>query len=329
MDRVLYEDRSAIRMLAMRRTMFVVAIEDVPMVHSAASLAVARTERKRNEQFVALLGVEDAAEWLTAAREATIVALERLGEATTQELALEVPALPERVRVNIGKPYEAEVSMSSRVLLALAVEGRIVRSRRRGSWISGQYRWTSAERWFRGPIDPVPVDAAQAELVRRWLGRFGPGTETDLRWWTGFTAREIRAALATVGAVTVDLDGGAGFCLPHDLEPTPLPEPWVALTPGLDPTLMGWKERDWYLGEHKAALFGSTGNGGPAVWADGRIVGGWAVRPGGEVVWKLLEDVGREKASGVEAEAARLTEFLSAVAVVPRFPTPLERELVS
>jgi hypothetical protein len=327
-DQALYEDRVLVRMLAMRRTMFVVPIEDAPMLHAAASLAVAARERKRNEQLVAMLGVDDVDAWISETEAATLEALERMGEATAQELAAEVPALREKVRMNVGKPYEGSIGMSSRILLLLAAEGKVVRGRPRGTWISSQYRWAPMIRWLGRPMPELPEAEAQAELVRRWLKSFGPGTEEDIRWWTGWTARPVRAALASVGAVEVDLDGQSGFVLPDDFEPTPAPEPWVALLPSLDPTTMGWKARDWYLGGHKDALFDTSGNAGPTIWVDGRIVGGWAMRPEGDVVTKLLEDVGGEPSESIDAEAARLTGWLKAVRVIPRFPTPLYRELV-
>jgi Winged helix DNA-binding domain len=203
-----------------------------------------------------------------------------------------------------------------------------VRGRPRGTWISSQYRWAPMTRWLGRPMPDLPVAEAQAELVRRWLSRFGPGTEEDIRWWTGWTVRAVRTALAAVDAVEVDLGGHTGYLLPDDLEPTPAPEPWVALLPSLDATTMGWKLRDWYLGGHKDALFDLSGNAGPTIWVDGRIVGGWAIHPEGDVVMKLLEDVGREASESIDAEAARLTGWLKAARVVPRFPTPLYRELV-
>ena len=46
-ERELYEERTVLRVLAMRRTLFLVPVDDVPMVHAAASRAVAETERKR------------------------------------------------------------------------------------------------------------------------------------------------------------------------------------------------------------------------------------------------------------------------------------------
>jgi hypothetical protein len=92
-----------------------------------------------------------------------------------------------------------------------------------------------------------------------------------------------RDADPTIGVVEVDLDSGVGFVLPHDLESTPKPKPWVALLPALDPTTMGWQAREWYLGAHKDALFDRNGNAGPTIWGNGRIVGGWAIRKSGEV----------------------------------------------
>ncbi len=327
-DRALYHDRLLVRMLAMRRTMFVVPVEEVPIFHAAAALGIARTERKRNEALAAMLGIRRPAAWLRKAETAALNALEQRGEATAQELAADVPALRQKVRVNIGKRYEGDIGMSSRVLLLLALEGKVVRARPRGTWVSSQYRWAAMARWLGRPVPSLSTSEAQTDIVRRWLSRFGPGTEADIRWWTGWTARVVRSALASIGAVEVDLDGQRGFVLPHDLESTPKPKPWVALLPPLDPTTMGWQAREWYLGPHKDALFDRNGNAGPTIWVNGCIVGGWAIRRSGEVVTRLLEDIGRAASHAVEAEAARLTAWLGAAPPVARFPTPLAKELL-
>ena len=138
----------------------------------------------------------------------------------------------------------------------------------------------------------------------------------------------MAAAVAPLDLTDVDIEGaGAGVALAGDLEPTPPPAPWAALLPALDPTTMGWSQRDWYLGEHKPALFDRMGNAGPTVWWDGRIVGGWAARGAGEVVVRLLEDVGREATAAIDAEAARVAAFVDGGRFSPRFPTPLEKEL--
>src|SRR2546430_15668190 len=47
MERALYEDRTLIRLLAMRRTVFVIPVELAPAVLTASSRLVAAQERKR------------------------------------------------------------------------------------------------------------------------------------------------------------------------------------------------------------------------------------------------------------------------------------------
>ncbi len=127
----------------------------------------------------------------------------------------------------------------------------------------------------------------------------------------------------------VDLEGATGFVLADDLEPTQRLDPSAALLPTLDPTTMGWKERDWYLGPHAALLFDRNGNAGPTVWWDGRVVGGWSQRRDGEIVFRLLEDVGREAVQAVEAEVARVTSWLGDARFSPGFLPPFQRALAS
>ncbi len=220
--------------------------------------------------------------------------------------------------------------MSSRTLLQLGVESRVLRARPTGSWLSGQYRWAVTRDWLGGPIEDVPIAEASAAIVASWLGSFGPATETDLRWWTGWPVSQVRAAIDDVGAVEVDLgEDGSGFILPDGLEDVPEPDTWVALLPSLDSTAMGWKERSWYLGDHEEELFDRNGNAGPTVWVDGRIVGGWAIAPDGEVRYEVFEDIGSEAATLVEARCHDLEKWLDGTSVTPRFRSPHERRLSS
>ncbi len=326
----LYEERALVRMLGMRRTLFVVPRELVPVVYAACTRTIAVRERRRLEKMVLDSDISSRpAAWLTRTLSTARKALEERGEAFTKDLVAEIPILAKRLRVASGTKFEATQSVGSRVLPQLAMEGRIVRGRPRGSWVSGQYRWVPMERWLDGSIPAMEQGKAQAELLGRWLAAFGPATEADIRWWTGWTAREARAALAVVPHAVVDLDGEVGFVLADDLEPAETLEPSAALLPTLDPTTMGWKERDWYLGEHASLLFDSNGNAGPTVWWGGRVVGGWSQRRDGEIVFRLLEDVGRDAVWAVEAEAARVAAWLGDVRFSPGFLPPFQRELAA
>jgi len=327
-EHALYEERSLVRMLGMRRTMFVVPVELAPIIQASTTDAVAAAQRRRYTQIITDAGVGDGA-WLKEVEEGAMRALAARGEATGAELSTDEPRLRTQVVMAEGKAYGGKVNITTWVLFLLAAEGRIVRGRPRGSWISSQYRWSPIEAWLPGGMAEVHPEEARAELVRRWLAAYGPGTAADIKWWTGWTAGQVKQALAAIGPVEVDLGGTTGLVLPGDTEPVAAPEPAVSLLPALDPTPMGWQERSWYLGGHGPALFDRSGNVGPTVWWDGRIVGGWAQRSSGEVVYRLLEDVGRDVTVAVEASAGRLTEWIGSVRVTPRFRTPLERELVA
>lgn len=329
-ERALYVDRTLVRLLGMRRTVFVVPVELVGVVMAASTRAILPIEQRKAVQFVEEGGLTDDGEsWLRAVGEATLAALRARGEATGAELSAEVAPLRERVIVAAGTRNETEQRMTTRVLFLLAAQGRIVRGRPLGSWTSSQYRWAPVESWLPDGVPDLPTRHARAQLVQGWLAAFGPGTQHDVTWWTGWGKRDTAQALADVGAVQVDLDGEPGVLLPDDLDEVATPEPWVALLPALDPTPMGWAGRDFHIGEHRGVLFDRTGNIGPTVWCDGRIVGGWAQRPDGEVVVRVLEDVGAEPAAHIAATAADLTTAMGGVRVTPRFRTPLERELSS
>ncbi|MEA2972911.1 MAG: hypothetical protein QOG82_1369 [Actinomycetota bacterium] len=334
-ERELYDVRSLVRMLGMRRTMWVVPVELVAVVHGACTRAIEVRERDRLVRYLAEAGVVDADEgpaWLEEVEEATMEALAAAGEATAAELSPVVAGLRERLHLGVGTKWEAVQGSSTRVLLVLAASGRIVRGRPRGSWISSQYRWSTTASWLPGGMDRgltlLPTGVAQVELVWKWLAAFGPGTVADLAWWTGLTLGDVRRAVAELPTVEVDVGGPKpGLVLADDVEPVEPPAPSAALLPALDATVMGWKERSWYLGDHGPALFDRSGNAGPTVWWDGRIVGGWAQRKTGEVVVRFLEDVGAEAKAVAESEAARLQSAIGPVRVTPRFRTPLEREL--
>ena len=330
LEDALYERRTLVRMLGMRRTLFVVPFDLAVVMDAACARALAPGQRRRVARLVEEQGIDpDGGAWVERVMAATLAALDERGEATARELVAVVPELAEQITFGEGRDWGGTYGMSTRILFLLAAEARIVRTRPLGSWVSGQYRWAPISAWIPGGLDVVPAREARAELTRRWLRTFGPGTEIDLKWWTGWGIGDTRAALSAVRALEVEVDHGPAYLAPDDLETAPPIEGRPALLPSLDPTVMGWKERDFYLGDHDRWLFDRNGNAGPTVWWKGRVVGGWAQRRSGEVVFRLLEDVGSEATAAVESEAARLEAWLGAVRITPRFRTPLDRELDS
>lgn len=330
LEDALYERRALVRMLGMRRTLFVVPLDLAAVMDEACTKPLAAGERKRLVRMLEDQGIARAGKggrWLDRVAAETLDALAGRAEATARELTKDVPELGAKLSFGEGKTWAGTMGVSTRVLFLLATEGRVVRARPLGGWTSGQYRWARTETWLGEPLPPIDHAEACADLLGRWLRAFGPATLTDIRWWTGWTAKLARTTLEGLGVVEVSLDEGAGYVLPDDLDPVDEVEPWVALLPGLDPTVMGWKERGWYLGDHATELFDRNGNAGPAAWANGRVVGGWTQTGNGEVVVELLERVDARTRKLTDAERDRLRDWLGDVRITPRFRTPLERSL--
>src|SRR3954453_9762926 len=209
LDDALYEHRSLVRMLGMRATLFVTTPELAAEIDAACTKAIAATERRRVTRLLEEQGVAaDGGVWLATAIRDTMAALHEHGELAGAQLSKLVPALNTKLRFGSGK-WAAEVAMTTRVVFLLAAEGAIVRGRPRGSWISGQYRWTPTDVWLGAPLPTIQRDEASARLLRAWLGGFGPATMADIRWWTGWTARQTDAALGALDIAEVALEDDA------------------------------------------------------------------------------------------------------------------------
>ena len=319
-DRALYEDRSVVKQLAMRRTLFVLPLDLLPAVRGSAAARTADAERKRIVKDAVLAGLDtDGERWLAGARERVLAHLaDHADGVRAVDVGPLLPELAQRVEVSAGSSWN-----HSRVLTHLGATGDLVRGVNTSHWRVFRPRWVRTCDWL-GDVPPAwTSDEGYAELVRRWLQRFAPGTTADLVWWLGATQGIVRAALADVDAVEVRLaDGSAAWVLPDDLDPEPPADPWAALLPVLDPTVMGWKARGWYLGEHGPALFDRNGNAGTTAWWDGRAVGCWVQDPDGAVVVDLLEDVGADARTALDVEAQRLTTWLAGERVGTVYPSP-------
>lgn len=86
-ERALYEDRSLVRVMGMRRTVFAVPAELAPVVQAACGRGVATQERRNFHALLVKEGVtDDPAPWLQEVEAVAARALAALGESTAAEL---------------------------------------------------------------------------------------------------------------------------------------------------------------------------------------------------------------------------------------------------
>jgi len=326
LEDALFESRSLIKQLAMRRTLFVFPRELLPAAVSSPSARVARQEYGRLVKDLERGQVTtDGAGWLAAAREAVLRRLAGGAELSARELREDLAELAGQVSWYEHKPYGTVLHVAPRVLAWLSANGDLVRGRNAGHWRITRPLWTRTDDWLGAPVDRCEESVGYAELVASYLRSFGPVTERDLLWWFGATKGTMRHALSDLHAVQVRLERDqTGWVLPDDVDPEPPVEPWAALLPALDPTALGWKERDFYLApDFYSAIFDWSGNCGTTAWWDGKIVGAYVQDDAGRVELIVPSDPGPAGRTALQAEAKRLADWFDGEKVTSLYKCPL------
>jgi hypothetical protein len=180
-DRALYDERTLVKQLAMRRTLFVFPRDLLAAAWGSVSARVADQLEARLVKEVEGAGhAQDGAAWLASAKAEILEVLAGGRAMTAQEIRQAVPALEARLDLAVGKTYGANVSIGPRVLSQLGVEGLLVRGVNAGHWRLSKPRWALMSDWLGDVPPPAKADEGYAELVARWLRSFGPGTEDDI-----------------------------------------------------------------------------------------------------------------------------------------------------
>ena len=256
MERALYVDRSLVKHLAMRRTLFVFPRATLSVAQAGASDRVADGERRRLDPR--RREGRAAAERRALARrrpsEQVLAALSDGREATSSELRDEIPALEGSIAYGEGKSWGGQVPVGPRVLTTLSAAGRIVRASNDGGWTTSRPRWASTTSWLGEEIAPLPGRRGRGGAGRAMAARVRPRDGRRHQVVARIDGRGGRGRRSPTSTRSRSIsDGQTGYVLPDDLEPTAPVEPWAALLPPLDPTTMGWFERDWYLGPLQGA----------------------------------------------------------------------------
>ena len=323
----LYEPAELVRMLGMRRTLWVVPRDLVPVVDAACTRVIAARERRRLEGFVAASGVAgEPGRWIDDVATATLRALQARGEAFTSELSRDDPLLATKLRLGAGTRWEAEVSAASRILPLLAAEGAIVRGRPAAPGSTASTAGSPSRTGWAASVDEIEPAAAQAELAPPLAPRVRTG-DRDRSPLVGGLDCAGGASRPRRRPPRGRRSGrrGTGFVLADDLDPTERPEPWATLLPDT---------RSDDHGLEGARLVPRPARVRPVRlerqrWPD-RLVGRSRCR-------RLVAAQGRRdrlraargrrprRRLAVEAEAARLEAWLGDVRISPGFLPPFQR----
>jgi winged helix DNA-binding protein len=283
-DRALSEERSLLITWLNRGTLHLVRSEDYPWLQALTTPPLRTSAARRLRQ-------EGVAE----------KDVERAVRIVEKALANEGPQTRAQLRERLERKKVATAGQALiHILFLVAVRGIAVR----GPMVGKDHAYVLVRDWLGEP-EPVDRERALAELARRYLVGHGPGDDRDLARWAGLPLRDARAGLAAIAGELVERpDGLVDLAKRPAAEPLPPPR----LLGAYDPLLLGWTSREEVVGPHKILV---TNNGlfRPFALVKGRAVARWGLS-GGKVTIEHLDEVKKQDAAALEADAQRVLEFM-------------------
>jgi hypothetical protein len=280
------EDRSAVRLHLMRRTVHLVTAGDALRFRGAHDVML-------RQRLLGVYGKELA--------DVDLAHLARLG----QPLVTPEPrTLPDAGRVLAAHwPDVAPRALGDALTVALA----LVQVPPRGLWrVAGPAAHTTVAAWLGREPDPSSPEVL-AEMIRRYLAAYGPAASADVRAWCGLAGlpdviRTLRPELVTAR----DEHGRELLDLPDAPRPDPDTPAPPRFLPAFDNAVLGYDDRSRIIDD---AHRGLSVSGTRFVLVDGRVAATWEVKEGMLDVLPLVR-VSRAERSAVIAEGHRLLTFL-------------------
>jgi hypothetical protein len=189
----------------------------------------------------------------------------------------------------------------------LRTVGRLTHAPESGMW--KQPRETRFVLIGHEQVDPRP---ARVELVRRYLGAFGPATRADIAEWSGLRVRDIDPALEALEPLRRFSDERGRELL--DLPRAPLPagdsSAPVRFLPRFDNLVLSHADRTRVIAdEYRGTVIHGGGMVESTFVVDGFVAGMWRVEKG-RVLVEPFAPIPRLWRRAVEDERARLESWL-------------------
>jgi hypothetical protein len=199
-------------------------------------------------------------------------------------------------------------------------KGLLIRSLPREGWKSTQHAYFLFKDYYPD-LDLRALDemAARGKILRQYISSFGPVSEKDMAWWTGFPKTQVKKILEDSGddvsSIEIPELEGRFYILSSEMDPLRsqvVPDhPVVNILPGLDPFIMGYKDRSRYRQpKHDKMIFDRSGNATSTILVDGRIVGIWDLQ---EPVVKIfyLTAVDKDGRKKIRAKVSDVGKFIA------------------
>ncbi len=324
LNQAMYVDKTLVRIKSIRQTLYIFPTDIISTVFSATSSLM----EKPSARYLESLGITEEIHGALVSDILNQLARvsDRAGGLATKDLKQGL-ALSEEPALLIS--LEKAASLVSAVVNSMCDSCLLIRGESTGGWKSNLYTYYPARTYlpwvnFRATDEA----AARIEVILMYIQAFGPVTETDICWWTGFTKSSTREALKMLASEVVQVTlgelEGAFYMTPADVQlltglsagpRTADTRTVVNLLPVLDPLLMGYKIRTRFLDPDFAQfVYDGGGNATSTILVDGKVVGIWdfVSEPRGHVRFNLFKALDDETLGLIKAKAVEVGRFLMA-----------------
>ena len=187
-----------------------------------------------------------------------------------------------------------------------------------GPNIGSESTYVRAERWIPRWKD-VSRDRAEDELLKKYLGAFGPSTLADFAFWMGIYVRDVKEVWSRAGKemTRVEVEGWQAEMLEadaSDLERAELDGPKGRLLPNFDTFMIGHKSHRSIVDErYLKKVYRNQGWVSPVILYGGEAVGVWSHhqrRDELEVRVTPFSRLSADLKAHVQDEASELGQFL-------------------
>jgi hypothetical protein len=300
LDEELYVKRNLGKIRCMRKTLYILTKEMIPIACAATRGVV----EKNSKQFLEFRGVP-------------YKEYEEISK-----LILNILKNREMTALEVKKTLKTQLNVSA-ILNLMCDQGLLMRGRPEKGWKDSRQKYSLFREYFPDmDFNKTSEKEATTLLVQNYLHSFGPVTENDIAWWIGLSKTKVREALNHIQdqIIRVEISNLKGnFITLHSdknliMSTKNYKKRTVNLLPTLDPYLMGYKERERYLelGNYNK-VFDSTGNATSTILLDGRVVGVWDFSEDAEPTVKifLFEEIEGSVLKEIRLKAQKIGKFIA------------------
>jgi hypothetical protein len=298
LDTELYINKTLGKIRGMRKTLFIETKKLIPIVHNVIKYQTV----KRDNKYLEIREISKS-EYIELSNK--ILSLLNEKEMSTIEL---------KKTIDSQKDIVAVISV-------MCDEMQLIRGKPLKSWRDRRLSYAPFNKYFPEiNFDECTESESTQLLIERYIKSYGPVTETDIIWWSGITKGKVRSVLDKLRSEheLIKMDQIEHEYIIHKQDIIRLSnmknnfESIVNVLPGLDPYIMGYKDRERYINNNfHEYIFDRSGNGTTTILLDGQVVGIWDIteKPKPQIKLFMLKEIDTHL-NEIKRELKKLGKFI-------------------